>query len=362
MAACSRRRACDAASGRTHPTPTPMLLLAVATLATAASAAFAPTPTGVADARALVHAASWASISTISRAEQTPGMPFSNIVSFADGTAGASTGVPYFLVSPLDDSIQDLLKDPRMSFSLTAAQLDNAGDGNSACSIGLGGDAESPPCTRVTLSGTFVNITGTAEAITAERALYERHPLMKQWGPGNPMGLHDFFFAKLSLEQVWVIDHYGGAARLTIADYLQGAIAPKNAKGPCTDYFGKDVNSNETAGTLWTVADVDVHVGFPKGNETFIHHSGPKSECHSPGPPAGCHRYYVASYEAAKCSTTCPLLNGQAHGLAGTIDTTGAFDRAAGVLRGCFECLTDVKVTCWGAPADAPVACTCPGA
>ena len=336
----------------------PVLLAATLAVACAAAAA----PSGVADARLLVHAADWASISTISRAEQTPGMPFSNIVSFADGTEDASTGVPYFLVSPLDESIKDLLQDPRMSLSLTAAQLAHGGAGNANCAIGLGGDAESPPCTRVTLSGTFVNITGTAEAATAERALYQRHPLMKEWGPGNPLGLHDFFFAKLSLEQVWVIDHYGGAARLPIAEYLQGAPQPKAAKGPCTDYFGKDVDSNATTGTLWTVSDVDVHAGFPTGNETFIHHSGPHSECHSPGPPAGCHRYYVASYDASKCTSTCPLLNGKAQALAGTIDTTGAFDRAAGVLKGCFECLADVKVTCWGAPSTSPVACKCPGA
>ena len=34
-----------------------------------------------------------------------------------------------------------------------------------------------------------------------------------------------------------------------------------SGKGPCTDYFGKDVDSNATTGTLWTVADVDVHAG-----------------------------------------------------------------------------------------------------
>ena len=132
-------------------------------------------------------------------------------------------------------------------------------------------------------------------------------------------------------------------------------------KGACTAYFGKDVDSNATTGTLWTVADVDVHMGFPFGNETFIHHSGPGSECHSPGPPAGCHRYYVASYEASKCTASCPLMNGNARGLAGNIDSTAAFDRAAGVLKGCFECLKHVEVSCWGAPADNPVKCKCPG-
>jgi hypothetical protein len=75
-------------------------------------------------------------------------------------------------------------------------------------------------------------------------------------------------------------------AAVTVA--LASAVPLAAAKGPCTDYFGHDVDSNATTGTLWTVADVDVHAGFPFGNETFIHHSGPHSACHSPGPPAGC--------------------------------------------------------------------------
>lgn len=182
-----------------------------------ASHAPAPSP-GIADARALVHASLWGSVSTISSNAATQGFPFSNIVSFADGTVGAGTGIPYMLVSPLDESITDLLKDPRMSLSLTRGQLGN--QSNAYCAIAAGGDPESPPCTRLTLTGRFVNITGTAEAKVAEAGLYARHPLMKQWGPGNPMGLHDFFFAKLQLTQVWLIDHYGGAARIPVQDYL----------------------------------------------------------------------------------------------------------------------------------------------
>eukprot|EP01051_Picozoa_sp_SAG22_P018802 SAG22_NODE_3274_length_1812_cov_1.203736_2_plen_296_part_01 len=97
-----------------------------------------------ADARAVVHAAAWGSVATISSAEETPGYPFSNIISFADGEEAASTGVPYFLVSALDDSIKDALADPRMSLSLTAAQLKN-GSTSPDCGVKHGGDPESPP-------------------------------------------------------------------------------------------------------------------------------------------------------------------------------------------------------------------------
>jgi len=176
-------------------------------------------PLGIGDARELVHGALWGSIASISTKPETKGFPFNNIVSFADGTMDASTGIPYLLVSPLDESISDLLIDPRISLSLTGTQLED-GKMYQNCSIADGGDPESPPCTRLTLTGTFKNITGTSEAQIAEAALYSRHPLMKDWGPGNPHSLHDFFFAKIELKQVWLIDHYGGAARLPVKDYL----------------------------------------------------------------------------------------------------------------------------------------------
>jgi hypothetical protein len=85
------------------------------------------------------------------------------------------------MVSPLDESVQDYLKNPQISMSLTAAQLHNSSNAN--CAIGSGGDPESPPCTRLTLTGTFVNISGTDEAAVAQAALFERHPATKNWGP-----------------------------------------------------------------------------------------------------------------------------------------------------------------------------------
>ena len=151
----------------------------------ASIAAANPSP-GIADARGLVHDALWGSMASISSQPQTLGWPFNNIVSFADGTTASSTGVPYMIVSPLDDSVQDYLKNPQISLSLTAAQLNNSS--NTACSISAKGDPEAPPCTRLTLTGNFVNISGTDEAKVAMAALYERHPDTKNWGPGS--GFH----------------------------------------------------------------------------------------------------------------------------------------------------------------------------
>jgi NADPH2:quinone reductase len=127
------------------------------------------------------------------------------------------------------------------------------------------------------------------------------------------------------------------------------------AKGPCTDYFGPVDSSGFT-----TVVDPDITAGLMSTQfETFIHHSGPSSKCLSPGPPSGCHRYYVVHYSG--CNSSCPLTDGSAASLAGNRDTGGVFDRGNGMLKSCGACAKEVQVKCYGAPADAPVKCPCPG-
>jgi hypothetical protein len=128
------------------------------------------------------------------------------------------------------------------------------------------------------------------------------------------------------------------------------------AKGPCEDYFGP----MDSAGNLTTVVDPDVTEGFPFAYSTFVHHSGPGSVCFSPGPPKGCHRYYVVQYR--NCDLPCPLADGSASKYAGARDDDGRFDRANGILRACAACATSVEIQCFHAPASEPVRCACPGA
>ena len=136
-----------------------------------------------------------------------------------------------------------------------------------------------------------------------------------------------------------------------------------DAKGSCANYFGGAVQDPTV---LTTVIDPDVFSGFPFGNLTFIHHSGPDSQCISPGPPRGCHRYFVASYGTARsCEAVapgCALVGAdRAAALAGTMDGADLFDRGTGVLKSCAACLQGVDVRCWHAPATEPVRCNCPG-
>lgn len=129
-----------------------------------------------------------------------------------------------------------------------------------------------------------------------------------------------------------------------------------SGKGPCQKYFGNEVLSGAT-----TVLDPDVHEGFPFGFESFIHHVGKGSVCISPGPPQGCHRYYVVSYDSTACPASCPLINGQGPSMAGKIDANHSFDRANGILKACAACAKNVTIACWHAPASEPVRCSCPG-
>ena len=130
------------------------------------------------------------------------------------------------------------------------------------------------------------------------------------------------------------------------------------AKGPCEDYFGPV----DQHGLATTVLDPDVKLGFPYGTLSKVHHAGPGTICAPPGPPNGCHRYYVANYAPKQCPSACPLVDGSAKELAGQLDTSNAFDRATGILSSCAACVESVKMVCWGAPADEPVKCACPGA
>ncbi len=69
---------------------------------------------------------------------------YRNIASFSDGEPGNSTGTPFFYLSKLDPTPNDLERDPRCSFSLSEAPIGTCGST----------DVENPTCARLTLTGT----------------------------------------------------------------------------------------------------------------------------------------------------------------------------------------------------------------
>jgi len=200
-----------------------MLALLLVTVSAAASEVSSsrkpPLSDKAASARWLVSESSWGVMA--SQSTLFPGFPFSNPVSLAD-----VDGEPVFCVSPLDQSIQDLLAAPQMSLTQSEAAL--SGD-DRPCDASSGGDPENPPCARLTLTGTFANVT---DFDAAAAALRDRHPAMADWGcfdPDDNFNGHDFFLAKLTVDHAWLINIYGGAAVLTPDDYFNADRTLLNA-------------------------------------------------------------------------------------------------------------------------------------
>ncbi|CAG0888392.1 unnamed protein product [Darwinula stevensoni] len=133
-------------------------------------------------ARYIVHHSEWASIATLSTRGPTAGLPFANV-------------------------------NPNASLVMTLAQSDYCKENHY--------DPESPLCARVILNGQFSVIPKSSpEWKFSQKALFSRHPEMADWPPD-----HSFFFAKLNLTFVCVLDYFGGAQEVSVSDYFQVGLA-----------------------------------------------------------------------------------------------------------------------------------------
>lgn len=93
----------------------------------------------------------WASMGTISTLKSIEGFPMVNIISVADsGRNESSTGYIYFLLTNLDFTGQDLLKQNKLT-----AMFSN--DQDLECSK-KGIDPMEPTCGRIMISGTAVQV------------------------------------------------------------------------------------------------------------------------------------------------------------------------------------------------------------
>ncbi|KAI5077452.1 hypothetical protein GOP47_0007276 [Adiantum capillus-veneris] len=155
-------------------------------------------------ARWLVASNSWGVVSTVS--VHLNGIPFGNVVSYSDGPDGNSTGVPYFYMSTLDPTPKDLAIIPYASLTVSESPLGTCGDK----------DVENPTCAKITLSGQISELNAdTDESEFAAFALFSKHPEMKGW-PKD----HNFKFYALKIQDIFLIDWYGGAKALSVDEYL----------------------------------------------------------------------------------------------------------------------------------------------
>lgn len=164
-------------------------------------------------ARWLVQSNDWGVISTVSL--HLNGIPFGNVVSYSDGPVGNSTGVPYFYLSNLDPTARDVVVIPYCSLTVSESPLGTCGST----------DVENPTCAKITLSGQIHLLEDEdSELNFAAESLFSRHPEMQGW-PKD----HDFQFYRLAIQDIFLIDWYGGAQPIQVEDYLKVSYSALSA-------------------------------------------------------------------------------------------------------------------------------------
>jgi len=119
-----------------------------------------------------------------------------------------STGVPYFYLTNMDMSTQDLQKNPKASVTISLAQ-------NGYCKT-HSLDPEDPRCAHVILAGDVIKVKdNSTEQQFAKEALFTRHPVMSEWPES-----HGWYFAKLNISNVILLDFFGGAIDVPVQEYF----------------------------------------------------------------------------------------------------------------------------------------------
>jgi hypothetical protein len=182
-------------------------------------------------ARWMVHTLDWGVLTTINSRLSKEGdsvataMPFGNVYSFVDGPcdSNATTGTPYFYATYLDQSLQDMRINPSASFTLSEASVASVcgAEALEACKLlsANSGDPENPVCARLTLSGMLVEVD-PAEFKEVQAAFFERHTQMQVW----PVH-HNWVILKLVIQDIWLIDYFGGASILDVDAYHSAPLS-----------------------------------------------------------------------------------------------------------------------------------------
>eukprot|EP00929_Paragymnodinium_shiwhaense_P003902 TRINITY_DN104617_c0_g1_i1.p2 TRINITY_DN104617_c0_g1~~TRINITY_DN104617_c0_g1_i1.p2 ORF type:complete len:236 (-),score=46.78 TRINITY_DN104617_c0_g1_i1:148-783(-) len=169
-------------------------------------------------ARWLVHESDYAISSTSCASERLgcafKGQPFGDVMSISDGDGlDDSTGIIYTYIPGLDAATVDLVADPRLSLSFSEKAL-------GTCNT----TAEDPPCARLTIAGKMTPVPEGPESDKAMKYLLSRHPEMKAWAEAHTF--KPYWMAKENISSFFFIDFYGGAASMTVDEYLSASPKP----------------------------------------------------------------------------------------------------------------------------------------
>lgn len=162
-----------------------------------------PIPDKAATARWIVANARYGFIAALNGTR-----PFVNVISTANATIdGTKHGSPIFYTSMLDATDKMLRKNPYVSLGFSEAEMGLCSSNDTLP------DPEDPLCARLTLSGNWRNVTGHDYDVAKEQ-LFRAHPEMKSW-PSD----HGWLVNYLDIEEVWIIDVFGGADILSAEEY-----------------------------------------------------------------------------------------------------------------------------------------------
>jgi hypothetical protein len=167
--------------------------------------------------RWLVHESDWGVLSTATAAT---GAPYGGVVSVSDGAPGEPTGRLLFYLTPMDATTHNLEASQDGASALVVAEA--------ALSTGCGGaDPESPVCAKVTALGRTRRVPDDGgAAATAREMLFARHPEMADW-PAD----HGFAPYEMEVEELHLLDFFGGMHVVAPADYFAARLAPPTGSG-----------------------------------------------------------------------------------------------------------------------------------
>lgn len=187
-------------------------------------------------ARYIVHKAEWTAMGTVSTLKSIQGYPMVNIISVADSERDAkSTGRIYFLLTDLDFTGQDL----RQNNKLTALF---SNDQDLECS-NQNIDPMEPTCGRIMISGRVKELEKENDDYqVAFKAFVSRHPAAQNW-----LRAHDFYLCELVIEQIAVLNFYGGPHYVTPEDYYKANYDKDEDEEDEKDQDGEDSGEDNTA-------------------------------------------------------------------------------------------------------------------
>lgn len=159
-------------------------------------------------ARYIVHKSDWTAFGTISSLNSIQGYPMVNIISVSDSPRGGkSTGRIYYMLTNLDFTGQDLMVSNKLTAMFSMDQ-------DLECTRN-GTDPMEPTCGRIIISGKSTEIKVTAPNFKlASEAFLSRHPAAKHWNE-----THHFYLCQLDIEQILVLDFYGGPHNVNVDEY-----------------------------------------------------------------------------------------------------------------------------------------------